>query len=241
MKITKVVKEILVLLTIFLIALYSGRFFLNNVLGINILKISDYSCCGLVSGSIALFKGFNPSTLKHGEIILFNNPQTGQIGFSQVIAFPGEGLFQDLYTGKWGYIEKVELEETEIIIITPNQISNLFAKITWLDSPTFQPTILSEDLYDRLLYLFEDEQKYRTASDIDPKLPYTGAVKTEQILGVYGLTLASADKVWLYYLASFTVPFVVSLVIFTLLWRIFRKLKKNKPLSDLPQPSAASK
>jgi len=237
MKFIKFVIELLVFCVISFVVFRVGGIFINNVLGIHISQISR-ACCGLEEGSVVAFREFNPATLKHGEIIIYKDPKNNADYIIQVIAFPNEALFADLHTGKRGYAPK-QIAENWDAGSTEEEISNIFAQITWLDNPTFQETIPSTNLHDRLVLFPIDEEKYKITSDLLTTYTGIGTASPEQIISVYDKTLISADNAWLYSLIMSALPIVVSLAIFILLSRIFKKLKKNKSLSDMPQPPTA--
>ena len=226
MKATKFVAKILIPLAIPGLIIY---LLFSFVIFQNIIEVGDNTCCGLVPGSMVRWKEFNPLTLKHGDIIFYKEKDSQKItSFARVIAFPGEYSFGDLHAGKWGYAKldaplKVEMSEGEI--------SELFSAITWLNSPTFQETIPSENLYDRLrIPTSEDVGRYQVASEIFKEFE-TANVDPADIYGVYDSVFVS--NIYYYYILVIIIAllFVVTYDFFS---RIFIKLKKSKHTNVCP-------
>lgn len=174
------------------------------------------------------YKEFNPLTLKHGDVI-FDKDSQGTDGFSHVshvIAFPGEYVFRDLYTGKWGYIKLDAFPKMEL---SEHEIAERFSDITWLDVPTFQGTIPSENLYERLgLITSSDITKYQVASEIFTKDDSPISIASAQIYGVYDSVFINADNALYLSLALIVAYLLLVAVTYDLLSQIFIKLKKKK-------------
>ncbi len=203
----------------------------NFVIFQNIIKVGDNTCCGLVPGSVVRYKEFNPLTLKHGDIIFDKEKDSQKITFARVIAFPGEYSFGDLHTGKWGY---AKLDAPPKVEMSEGEISELFSAITWLDSPTLQETIPSENLYDRLRLhspISEDVGRYRVASEVFKEFGTANNVDPADIYGVYDSVFVS--NIYYYYILVIIIAllFVVTYDFFS---RIFIKIKKSKHTDICP-------
>jgi len=219
------IKHNLLLVTIkVLISLVIPALIMSNLIPFgNFFHVST-PCCGLNAGDIVQWKEFNSSVLQRGDIVFYKDSQ--KVYFSRVIAFPGEYVFSDSYTGRWGYfksdiIPKIEIDENEIV--------KLFSDIAWLDYPTFQATTQSENLYDRLSLLSYDAEKYQVISDgIFIEGSGTISIKPTQIFGIYDSVLITAAHVNYFYLALIIFYLLLVVVIYYLLSLIFIKLKKRK-------------
>ena len=194
--------KILVCLIVSFLIFISLRFLLLS----NTVRISSNVCCGLNEGDIVRWKEFDPTILQHGDIIFSRDSQNHSI-FSNVIAFPGEYVFSDLYTGRWGYTKKTGWEEKWEEGMTQDEVLKLFYSITWLDSPTFQATVQSENIYDRLRLnnfapaSFEDIVKnYYKHVGIIGSYNEVNITHPEQIYGIYDSVFITANNLILRYL-----------------------------------------
>jgi len=210
MKFTKIFLKILISLVVpFLIIFFPIEPLYNSF---NLVRIVGTSCCGLTLGDTVRHKEFDSLILKRGDVVFYEDYQKNDL-FARVIAFPGEYVFSDLHAGKWGYIKsdappKLELNESEII--------QLFSDITWLDYPTFQETISSENLYDRLILISGNATKYQVINDAFGNADTT-ALDPAQIFGVFDSVFIPAGNVSYFYVALIIVYLLLAVIIYVLL------------------------
>ena len=199
-----------------------------NLLLSNTIRISDNACCGLNAGDIVRWKEFDPTILQRGDVVFYKDSQ--KVYFSRIIAFPGEYVFSDLYAGRWGYTKKTGWEEKWEEGIAQDEISELFYSITWLDLPTFQATVQSENIHDRLRLnnfapaSFEDIVKnYYKHVGIIGSYNEVNITHPEQIYGIYDSVFVTADNVIFYNLALIFIYLLLFFAIYNILSRILKK------------------
>lgn len=196
---------------------------------VNIFYISSSPCCGLNVGDKVRWKEFDSSILQRGDVVFYKD--SPKVYFSRIIAFPGEYVFSDSLTGRWGYLKsdivpKMEMDESEVL--------KLFSDIVWLDYPTFQATTQSKNLYDRLSLISYDAEKYQAIGDGMPmEGMVTISINPTQIFGIYDSVLVTASHANYVYLAIIAFCLLLVVVIYYLLSLIFIKLKKRKLKPDV--------
>ena len=195
----------------------------------NIFYVSSSPCCGLNAGDRVRWKEFDSSILQRGDVVFYKD--SPKVYFNRVIAFPGEYVFSDSLTGRWGYLKsdivpKMEMDESEIL--------KLFSDIVWLDYPTFQATTQSKNLYDRLSLISHDAEKYQAIGD---GMPMEGmatiSINPTQIFGIYDSVLVTASHANYFYLTLVIFYLLLVVAIYYLLSLIFIKLKKRKLKSSV--------
>ncbi len=216
--VSKFVFKILVCLIVSFLIFSFLRFLLLS----NISHVSDTVCCGLNAGDIVRWKEFDPTILQRGDVVFYKDSQ--KVYFSRIIAFPGEYVFSDLYTGRWGYTKKTGWEEEWKEGIDQDEISKLFNSIIWLDSPTFQTTIQSESLYDRLRITNDNiKENYYKDVGIIGNYDEVGVIRPEQIYGIYDSVFITANNVIFYHLILIVIYLLITIIIYKILSRILKK------------------
>lgn len=154
-----------------------------------------------------------------------------------IAALPGEYLFADRLTGKWGYVEKGDPLAEKVFIareISQTEIENLFSAILWIDDYSFKPQTSDKNLYERLFLNIIPIDAYRTIGAIGEDYLSDGFLKKGGFISYFQL---SFDDINGAYLAKIPAQYsrlwsliLISLyiLIFTIIWNLLGKFRYLK-------------